>query len=125
MKWIGTFLVAVAAVCLLGGCASQQKPEVPYWHVVLTDFEGCWISDYIAEGDVTPRDTGFCFRAMQRRIFSPVVLTFKYPLGRPVKVLGSNIIVTPACKPVWLQEIEHYMPPPDQCAALRLCRYRK
>jgi len=119
MKPIWSLLmVAVLAVCF-GGCATCQRVCVlrgpSYSQVVLTDFYGCWISEYIAEGPVMETCSGFCFRAVQRRIFQPVTLTFKYPLGRPVKVAGSHIIVTPACKPLWLQELDRQMPQPDQC----------
>ena len=110
------FLIAVV-VGLLGGCATHREAlcELPYWQVVVTDVEGCWISEYIAEGDVTPICNGYCFRAVQRRTFRPWILTYKYPLGRPVKVQAPNIIITPTCKPLWLKITDLYTPPPNQC----------
>jgi len=118
--------VMVALFCLagaLGGCASCNRllcRETPYWQVVLTDVEGCWVSDYIAEGTVVQTYSGTCFRAVQRRTFCPVTLTYKYPLGREIKLQGSNIIVTPVCKPLWLRESDRYLPPPNQCAQIGL-----
>lgn len=113
-------VAAVAMICL-GGCCHPRVCVTPYWQVVTTDFEGCWIAEYVAEGDVLPTSRGYCFRAVERRIFKPAVLTFKYPLGRPVKVEATNIIVTPTCKPLWLQEVERTMPPADQCAVPKTC----
>jgi len=97
----------------------------PYWQVVLTDVEGCWISEYIAEDPITETCNGVCFRAIQRRIFHPFRLTFRYPLGRPVKVRGSNIIMTATTKPLWLRQLEQTLPPPDQCAHRKGCPHPK
>jgi len=123
MKWIASFFLA-AVVCLLAGCAHREVAlcELPYWQVVSTDVEGCWISEYIAEGDVTPVCGGYCFQAVQRRTFRPVTLTYRYPLGRRVKAQAPNIIVTPTCKPLWLKILDRYMPPPDQCRPGKVCR---
>ena len=73
-----------------------------YWRVTLTDFEGCPISEYIAEGPVCENGCGVNFWAIQRKIFTPFPLTFRYPLGRPVQTGASHIIVVPAPKPYWL-----------------------
>lgn len=104
---VAVSIFAAAISGMLTGCCSCRTSvvipcETPYWQVVLTDYEGCWIAEYIAAGSVTKTCNGVCFQAVQRRIFKPVTLTFKYPFGRPVKVQGSNIIITPACKPIWL-----------------------
>ncbi|MCX6967312.1 MAG: hypothetical protein NTZ46_05935 [Verrucomicrobia bacterium] len=131
MKWIASLAIAAVAVGLLGSCAHRAcvQPEVScqlrYWQVVSTDVEGCWISEYIAEGDVTPACDGFDFRAVQRRTFRPVTLTYRYPLGRPVSAKAPNIIITPTRKPLWLKIMDRSTPPPDQCASSRLCFYRK
>ena len=120
-------VLLTAVVCLLGGCASHREVlcELPYWQVVSTDVEGCWISEYIAEGEVTPASGGYRFKAVQRRTFRPVTLTYKYPLGRFVKAQAPNIIVTPACKPLWLKITDLYMPPPDQCRPTKICVFKK
>lgn len=117
---------------MLSGCCCRSMCrraayEKPYWRVVLTDFEGCYISEYIAEGKIAkmPDAEGYCIWAVQRRTFRPWILTYKYPLGRPVKVMGSNIIITPACKPLWLQETDRYLPPPNQCRSAAICYYRR
>lgn len=117
-------VMAAMAMAGLGGCASRchEVVEIPYWQVVTMDVEGCWIAQYIAEGDVTKTCNGYRFVAMQRRIFQPVTLTFKYPLGRTVKVEAPNIVVTPTCKPLWLQELERYTVTPDQCKQTVGCR---
>ena len=122
MKWISSFFLA-AVVCLLGcGCAHRDvECELSYWQVVSTDVEGCWISEYIAEGDVTPVCDGYRFRAVQRRTFRPVTLTYRYPLGRDVKAQAPLLIVTPTCKPLWLKITDQYMPPPDQCRPTKAC----
>ena len=126
MKWIASFFLTAVAVGLLGGCAHREVMcEWPYWQVVSTDVEGCWISEYIAEGEVTPFCDGYRFRAVQRRTFRPVTLTYRYPLGRWVKAQAPNIIITPACKPLWLKILDLYTPPPDQCPSTRLCSYRR
>ncbi|MEI8235447.1 MAG: hypothetical protein WCH57_12295 [Verrucomicrobiota bacterium] len=126
MKRIFSLLVAVAGLAGMGsGCATTCHQwiaipcETPYWQVVITDFEGSWISEYIAEGHVTQTCNGVCFQAMQRRIFRPITLTFRYPLGRPVKVQGSHIIITPTDKPLWLRQIGQCIPPPNQCSTVR------
>lgn len=129
-----TFLAAagVAVFLFLGGCCIPRCHQVvmmsveePYWQVVTTDVEGCWIAQWIAEGEVKKAGNGYCFRAMQRRIFRPFTLTFKYPLGRLVKVEAPNIIVTPTEKPQWLRELDRYTPPPDQCRVARYGLWRK
>jgi hypothetical protein len=99
--------------------------ETPYWRVILADFEGCWISEYIAEGHITKTSNGVCFQAMQRRIFQPVTLTFRYPLGRPVKVQGSNIMITPTDKPAWLRQAVQYLPLSNPCSNREGCFFPK
>jgi hypothetical protein len=97
--------ICAAIATLLAGCSHccwcrrAPCPGPKYWRVTLTDFEGQRISEYIAEGPVTETCDGICIWALQRRIFHPYVLTFRYPLGRPVKVQGSNIIVASICSP--------------------------
>ena len=126
MKWMASFFLAAVAVGLLGCCVPRVVMcKVPYWQVVSTDVEGCWISEYIAEGDIRPTCNGYCFRAVQRRTFRPLTLTYKYPLGRFVKAQAPNIIITPACKPLWLQIMDRYTPPPDQCEPTKAFRYSK
>ncbi|XHR28608.1 MAG: hypothetical protein ACFUZC_22155 [Chthoniobacteraceae bacterium] len=123
MKRIPLLLLAAAALNgMVSGCCSTchryfavSCPPL-YQRVVLADVEGCWISEYIAEGPITETCEDVCFRAMQRRIFKPCVLTFKYPLGRPVIVKGSNIIITPATKPLWLCQMDKTLPPENQCS---------
>ena len=123
MKWMASFVLA--AGILLGGCAHREALcELPYWQVVSTDVQGCWISEYIAEGEITPTCNGYCFRAVQRRTFQPLTLTYKYPLGRFVKAQAPNIIITPACKPQWLKVMDLYTPPPNQCGPTKAFRYR-
>jgi len=126
MKWMASFFLAAVTVSFLGGCAVQQREvlcELPYWRVVSTDVEGCWISEYIAEGEITPTCNGYCFRAVQRRTFQPLTLTYKYPLGRFVKAQAPNIIITPTCKPYWLKVMDLYTPPPNQCGPTKAFRY--
>ena len=126
MEGRGAFFLAAAVVGFLGGCAVQQREvlcELPYSQVVSTDVEGCWISEYIAEGEITPTCNGYCFRAVQRRTFRPLTLTYKYPLGRFVKVQAPNIIITPACKPLWLKIMDRSTPPPNQCGPTKAFRH--
>ncbi len=127
MKWMASWVLAAVATGLLGGCAHREAwCELPYWQVVSTDVEGCWISEYIAEGDVTPVCGGYRLNAVQRRTFRPVTLTYRYPLGRFVTAKAPNIIIVPTCKPLWLKILDLYTPPPDQCpSARRLCWYKK
>ena len=106
-------LVAVLCVlgCLggsLGGCASWRRQDVtfPYWRVVTTDFQGRWIAEYVAEGPVKKVEEGFTFVAVQKRLFSSETLEFHYPLGRPLVVGASNVVVTPTGKPLWLARID-------------------
>src|SRR5690606_18672217 len=102
LSWF-PFLFALTLVALLSGCASTRPVRVsstPYSSVVTSDFEGRWIAEYIAEGDVKKTEDGYRFNAVQRRIFQPATLEFLYPLGRPVTVLASNVVVTPAPKPL-------------------------
>ena len=101
--------IVAALAAAMPGCAARCHRcvavvcEPAYQQVVLADFEGRPISDYIAEGSITETCNSVCFRAVQRRIFKPVTLTFRYPLGRPVNVQGSNIIITPASRPCWMR----------------------
>ncbi|HWL50855.1 MAG TPA: hypothetical protein VNQ90_00365 [Chthoniobacteraceae bacterium] len=103
----------LAGGCLLlfglGGCATRSTVVVEevvsqplYARVVVADFRARPIAEYIAEGEVRKTSEGYAFRAVERRIFSPQPLRFRYPLGRPVTVSGSNVLVTPAAKPEWL-----------------------
>jgi len=116
------FAAGIAAAAMLPSgccyrrlCAARVNCEPPYWRVVTTDVRGCWIAEWIAENPVKKAGEGYCFWAVQRRIFRPYVLTFRYPLGRFVKVEAPNIIITSAAKPQWLCELERYEVLPDQC----------
>jgi len=122
----------MAAAFFLNGCCATRCHQVavvvveePYWQVVTTDVEGCWIAEWIAEGDVEKSGRGYRFRAVQRRIFRPFALTFKYPLGRTVKVKAPNVIINPTQKPEWLRQLECCTPPPDQCGRAKNCGYMK
>lgn len=117
-------MAGVAALFGGGGCA-RRICGTPYWQVVTTDVEGCWIAQWIAEDEVKNTGDAYCFRAVQRRIFRPYILTFRYPLGRLVKVKAPNIIITPAEKPLWLVETDRYAPPPDQCRVRRCGFWKK
>lgn len=105
-------LLAAAGIVAAAGCARTAcqrstvavvSCEPAYQRVVLADFECRPIAEYIAEGPITETCERVCFRAVQRRIFHPCTLTFRYPLGRPVKVQGSNIVITPTPAPAWMR----------------------
>ena len=100
-------LAALFPAFVLGGCtrtclASVWICKISYSRVLLTDFEGRYISEYIAQGPVSRCGDGYQFTAVQRRIFTPFKLTFRYPLGRPVSVQGSHILISPTPRPAWL-----------------------
>jgi hypothetical protein len=81
-------------------------PPAPYSRVITSDFEGRTIAEYIAEGPVCETKCGFRFRAVERRIFTPMALEFRYPMGRPVTVAASNIVAMPSYKPCWLAAMD-------------------
>lgn len=95
-------------VCMLAaGCRHCEERSYigqlsVYSRVTTSDFEGRCIAEYIAEGPVEETRGGFIFRAVERRIYQPTPLTFRYPLGRPVVAVASNIVVDPAPRPPWL-----------------------
>ena len=100
--------VLAGMALLLAGCCCKRRvvllvpPPAPYSRVISSDFEGRPIAEYIAEGPVCETECGFRFRAVERRIFRPWVMEFRYPLGRPVTVAAPNVVATPSCKPCWL-----------------------
>lgn len=109
------FLLPVFVLWLcasLSGCfyAQTELPvpkRTPVYHKVMsTDFEGRRIAEYISEGEVIKTDDGFLFAAVQRRIFQPKVLEFRYPLGRVITVKTPNVIIVPATKPTWLRDLD-------------------
>ena len=118
MKLIFSFLpvVALCGASMLSGCACHRRtvvvatPVPAYSRVVSSDFEGHWIAEFVAEGEVLKAEKGYRFTAVQRRIFKPTVMEFHYPLGRPVTVIASNVIVTPAAKPLWLERMDRDVP---------------
>jgi len=106
-------LAAAGVLLSFGGCCYRRGGALPaapvpaaYSRVLASDFEGRAIAEYIAEGPVFETELGFRFRAVERRIFRPRPLVFRYPLGRPVTVAASNLLATPACKPAWLIALE-------------------
>ena len=105
---------ALGASALLSGCACSTRRAVilesdpTYSRVVSSDFEGRWIAEFVAEGPVRKTEGGFAFTAVQRRIFKPTTMEFHYPLGRPMKVIATNVIVTPANKPLWLERLDEH-----------------
>lgn len=115
------------SAAMLGACASHCPTPVAavlvpmeYWRVVSSDFEGRRIAEFIAEGRVRETEDGYCFRAVQRRIFTPYALEFHYPLGRPVTVNASNVVVTPATKPLWLENVDEGSRPVDENKGYRI-----
>ncbi len=74
--------------------------------MISSNFEGCPIAEYIAEGPVCETECGFRFRAIERRTFGPYPMCFRYPMGRPVTVAAPNVVSRPACKPAWLIQME-------------------
>ena len=104
-------LAALGATALFSGCAHSSRelvvlPVPNYSKIVSSDFEGRWIAEFIAEGKVRKVEGGYSFTAVQRRIFRPVPMEFHYPLGRPMTVIATNVIVTPASKPLWLEKLD-------------------
>ncbi len=112
-------LFSLLSAAVLCGCATSRPRHVAtaspvrYWQVVSSDFEGHWTAEYIAEGGVRKmsEQNGFAFTAVQRRIFKPVPLEFRYPLGRPVSVIASNVVAKPVPKPLWLERLDAGLPP--------------
>jgi len=106
----GTILIATASVMvsvLTSGCSYRRSTSYisqlsVYSRVTTSDFEGRCLAQYIAEGPVEETRGGFTFRALERRIYQPSPLVFRYPLGRPVVAIASNIVVEPAPRPTWL-----------------------
>jgi len=102
---IGTASVAVSV--LASGCSHCRSTSYVsqlsvYSCVTTSDFEGRCLAQYIAEGPVEETRGGFTFRALERRIYQPSPLIFRYPLGRPIVAIASNIVVDPASRPTWL-----------------------
>lgn len=108
-----------AGCCLplfLAGCYTvDPKPPTAgraqdYYRIVTADFEGKRIAEYVSEGPVKKSDDGFTFWAVQRRIFEPKEMEFRYPLGRQMTVAASNTVSVPACKPKWLECLDGEIP---------------
>ena len=97
---------------MLAGCYSvhprgPRPPRIPvYYRVVTSDFEGRPIAEYIAEGKVVQDDEGFHFWAVQRRIFEPKQMDFRYPQGRKITAAASNTVAKPIEKPLWLKQLD-------------------
>lgn len=124
-------LAGLGATALVSGCAHSPRevvvtPVPTYSKVVSSDFEGRWIAEFIAEGKVRKAEGGYSFTAVQRRIFRPVPLEFHYPLGRPMTVIATNVIVTPASKPLWLEKLDQgavsFWPRAVMSAQVVVCR---
>ena len=104
---LAVFLAGGSSVAFSGCSTRGLLGSTPkYWRIVSADFEGNWISEWVAEGDVKTVDGGYRFAAVQRRIFKPEQLEFHYPLGYPVTVAAPNVIVTPTTKPLWLSKVD-------------------
>lgn len=96
---------AVGLVAAFGGCCRDRMigPKYVYSRVEVSDFSCRPIAEYVAMGPVQNVPCGgFVIMAVERTIFHPCPITFRYPLGRPVNVMASNIRVTPAAEPYWL-----------------------
>ncbi len=98
----GVLLVALTA----GGCCRDRmmiSQRYVYSRVEVGDFSCRPIAEYIAQGPVQNVPCGgIVIMAVERTIFQPCPITFRYPLGRPVNVVASNIRITPAPEPYWL-----------------------
>jgi len=107
---LGRLAAGLLGVLILGGCTAPQPVEggrePSYSRVVVTDFRGRRIAEYVAEGKVRKTEEGTAFRAMQRQVFSPQPLLIRYPLGRPVTVKAPNLLIVPAPKPEWLRTLD-------------------
>ncbi len=104
-------LLFLPVLALLAGChaTGRYNPVIStteYSRVVATDLRGRPIAEYIAEGPVRDTAEGYRFRAVERRIYRPEQLTFRYPLGRPLTAGAPNLGVFPCHKPEWLAGLD-------------------
>ncbi len=92
------------------GCAGSggKRPPEPltYSRVTVASFRTRPIAEYIAEGKVRKEEDGYRFTAVERTIFSPHRINIRYPIGRPVTVVGSHVIIKSVEKPAWLQRLD-------------------
>lgn len=100
------FLIALACGFAFSACESLPRPEPAYHRVVETNVRGEWTVSWIAEGSVWGSEGGCRFRAVQRNIYNKPDMEIHYPLGRKVTVWSSNILVEPAEKPQWLEQLD-------------------
>lgn len=106
-------LPLLLAFALLTGCATSYTNNIftrhrLYRKIRVTDPEGRLIADWIAEGGVWRYDTGYRFKAVERRTGPPYPQLIQYPQGRKVIINGPNIVVMPCGKPEWLYHIDGF-----------------
>lgn len=99
--------LSLLALFALAGCVTYERGRgwVPrYYRVVLTDYRGHMLTEWIAQGAVRRTETGFRFRAVERYHTGPTPQSIRYPEGRIVDTAGPNLTVAQCAEPRWLYD---------------------
>lgn len=93
---------------LLAGCETTKPTgEIEYTKLSVTDVNGDFIAEWIAEGKTTKNMQGYEITAVERRTAPPYPTTNRYPNGRKATVVGPNIVLEAVEKPEWLRRLDY------------------
>jgi hypothetical protein len=100
--------IPLLAFVLLAGCETTPHSEErgKYTKLTVTDLAGDPVSEWIAEGHVSPVEQGYQIRAVERKTAPPQSMAMRYPNGRTATVAGQNIILEEVPKPDWLKKLD-------------------
>jgi hypothetical protein len=105
---VGTvkYLLLLSVIFLAGCETTKPTGEIEYTRLMVTDVNGDFISEWIAEGKTTKGEWGYEINAVERRTAPPHPTTNRYPNGRKATVVGPNIILETVEKPSWLRRLD-------------------
>jgi hypothetical protein len=102
------YALLLSILFLFAGCETTQKHLGPpkYTKLTVTDVDGSFIAEWIAEGKVSKSDEGYDVTAVERRSGPPFPTYNRYPNGRATTVAGPNIVLETVPKPDWLHRMD-------------------
>ena len=102
---------AVGAIgCQDAAWIGHRVEPSSYYEVTTQDYRGEVIAVWISDGKVRHTEDGYCFIALERRVFHPDIVT-RYPLGKPTLVTAANVVITRTDPPGWYQPAEEQSSP--------------
>jgi hypothetical protein len=97
-----SLLVLCAVTLGTAGCHKYVTTRNRFWKVVATDIQGEVIAEWTAATLPLKITGGYKILAIEKRVYTPHFIEYRYAIGRKVEVLAPNVSVFRVPAPGWM-----------------------